>query len=36
VGLAGKAGLTAGEIGRVLDGLSATGWGSRQRLLLRE
>ena len=35
VALAGRAGLTAEEIGRVVDGPSAAGWGRRERLLLR-
>jgi alkylhydroperoxidase family enzyme len=35
VELAGRAGLTAGEIARVVDGPLAAGWGPRQRLLLR-
>jgi alkylhydroperoxidase family enzyme len=35
VELAGKAGLTACEIARVVAGPSAAGWGSRQRLLLQ-
>lgn len=34
VALARRAGLTAGEIGRVVAGPSAAGWGPRERLLL--
>jgi alkylhydroperoxidase family enzyme len=35
VDLAGRAGMTADEIARAVDGTPAAGWGPRQRVLLR-